>query len=113
MRVGGSREDSLRQFAQCCLLQGFCICDKSLGCWMGYGGTCEQWEESLGWELRSGFCDLFINIVKEESRSCFSGVCSLLLSGSCRNFMSFSRASPELMIAERLWATCDILYAVA
>ena len=56
---------------------------------------------------------MFINIVKEESRSCFSGVCSLLLSGSCHNFMNFSRASPELMTAERLWATRDILCAVA
>lgn len=80
---------------------------------MGYGRTCEQWEESLGWELRSGFCDLFISIMKEESRSCFSGVYSLLLSGSCRNFMSVSRASPELTIAERPWATRDFLRAVA
>ena len=64
--MGGSREDSLRRFAQCCLLQRFWICAKSLGRWMGYGRTCEQWEESPGQELRSGFCDLFISIVKKR-----------------------------------------------
>lgn len=47
---------------------------------MEYGRAYEQWKESRGWELKSGF--LSVRQDSEAGGPCFPGFYSLLLSGA-------------------------------